>query len=64
MFETPEEMMEHYHKLVAEQEEVKKRGYATDQYCWLCKKFFKKLGYRICDNGYISYVCYPCLDKE
>ena len=49
-----------YKKQLAEQEEVKRVGYRLNDYCWNCKRFFKKLGYKICDNGYISYICDNC----
>lgn len=49
-----------YQKQLAEQEEVKRVGYRLNDYCWNCKRFQKKLRYKICDNGYISYWCDDC----
>ena len=57
---TPEQQMQEYHKQLAEQEEVKRVGYRLNDYCWNCKKYFDKLRYKICDNGYISYICDGC----
>lgn len=55
--------MKAYYKLLAEQEETKRLGYRLNDFCWNCKKFFKKLNYKICANGYISYWCKECFDK-
>jgi hypothetical protein len=55
-----EYMQNEYNRLLAEQEQVKKVGYRLNDYCWNCKKFFPKLGYKICANGYITYWCEKC----
>lgn len=61
---TPEEMMQEYYKQVAEQDKVKKIGYRLNDYCYSCKKHFDILGWKLCDNGYITYWCYSCLKKQ
>jgi len=53
-------MRREYVRMLAEQEEVKKHGFRYDDYCWHCKKFFHKLKWKLCDNGYISYWCEGC----
>ena len=53
-------MWQEYLKQLAEQEQVKKVGYRTNDYCWNCKKYFTKLRYKICDNGYLTYWCDGC----
>ncbi len=53
-------MIDEYYSQLAEQEEVIRVGYRLDDMCWNCKKHFKKLKYKICDNGYISYLCDKC----
>ena len=53
-------MMDEYRKQIAEQEQVKKDGFRYNDYCWNCRRFFKKLRWKLCENGYISYWCYGC----
>jgi len=53
-------MLREYEKGIAEQEQAKKSGFRLNDYCWNCKKFFKKLRWKMCDNGYISYWCDDC----
>jgi hypothetical protein len=53
-------MLKEYSKLVAEQEETKRTGFRLNDYCYNCKKFQKKLKYKLCANGYISYWCDAC----
>jgi hypothetical protein len=53
-------MLREYEKGIAEQEQAKKSGFRLNDYCWNCKKFFKKLRWKLCDNGYISYWCKDC----
>jgi len=57
-------MISEYNKQVAEQEQVKRLGYRLNDYCYSCKKFFKKLSWKLCDNGYITYWCASCLKKN
>lgn len=54
-------LYQEYVKQLAEQEEVKRIGYRLNDYCWNCKGFFLRLGYKICANGYITYWCKKCL---
>jgi len=56
-------MLAEYRKQLEEQAEVKRLGYRYDDYCWNCKKFFKKLRWKLCDNGYITYWCFGCYNK-
>ena len=53
-------MLREYEKGIAEQEQAKKSGFRLNDYCWNCKKFFKKLRWKMCDNRYISYWCDDC----
>jgi hypothetical protein len=53
-------MVKRYDEIVLEEEIVKKRGYQLHGYCWKCKKYFNKLKYKICANGFLTYWCYNC----
>ena len=53
-------MLREYNKQLYEQEETKRLGFRLNDYCYNCKKFKKKLKYKLCANGYISYWCDDC----